>query len=405
MSPLDMTLAIIAAIITVYMIKKEINIGYVMLLDSVFITVIARIPAMDALKYALKGAFSEKTIMLILLLFVIMMLENIMRTSGMISMMVNSLKELLGNNRLAAAFLPAVIGIMPSPGGARFSCPMLEELLGDSTDNGNKAFINYWFRHLWLDASILYPGFILASQLLGITPAYFFIYMLPFIMIHIILGFIFGTRHIKRETIIRTRSFSENLKIFLTAMSPVIVLITLYMFMLKYTSFALEIATALVVTTLFIIKKFSRERILQTMKEAFPVKFVILLVGVMIFKEIIQDSGLMNDMNNFFRAHNIPVVALFILLPMLAGFATSITISCVSITFPLLLPLGMDQSLWYAALAFISIFIGGMITPVHLCAAMSVDYFKAALGKLLVKVTYVEAAFLAASLVFVFIMV
>lgn len=378
--------SIIAVLLTLYMMKKGINVGIVMLVDSVFVVLLARIPAVDALWFAYNGLISDKTIKLIMVLFLIMMLENIMRTTGMIKTMVESLKELVGSNRLAAAFLPAVIGLLPSPGGARFSCPMIEELVGDNTDNENKAFINYWFRHIWLDGFILYPGAILAAELLEVSVINLFISLIPFMAVSVLLGSVFGLVKVKKEIIPRTKPWVESLKTFLVAMLPVIIVIAVYIGLLKYTGYSLEIAAGLMVIALLIIKKYSPKQIVETAKSAFPLKLVLIIIGVMIFKEILFDSGAMNGLPDFMKAHNIPTKVLFLLLPFLGGFATGITVSYVSMTFPVLLTLGMGENLWYAAIAFTAGYIGNMITPMHLCAVMTADYFKSTIGRLLVKI-------------------
>ncbi|HYF75181.1 MAG TPA: DUF401 family protein [Candidatus Nitrosocosmicus sp.] len=383
-------LVVTALIITVYMLKKGINVGAVMLIDSVFLVVLAGIPLDAALKSAVEGAVSDKTLKLVLLLLLIMMLENIMRNSGMIRAMVESLKELLGSNRLAAALLPTVIGLLPSPGGARFSCPMVDEMIKENTDGANKAFINYWFRHIWLDGFILYPGAILAAELLGISVISLFLHLVPFIAVTIILGIIFGLMGVKKETITRTRPRLKSLKDFTISMLPVITLITLYISLINFTDYSLELASAVVVTAMLAIKKYDLRKTLRAIKEAFPIRLVVIIIGVMIFKEILFDSGIMDGLPGLIRDYGIPVWVLYLLLPFLGGFSSGITVSYVSITFPILIPLGLGDNLWSAALAFAAGTIGSMITPLHLCASMSADYFKTPIGKLLVRVAAVE---------------
>ncbi len=394
MTTIQTVILITAAILTLYAMKKGVNLGLIMLADTVFIALITNMSLKNSLKYAFQGAFSEKTISLVLLLFLIMMMENIMRTTGMIKGMVGSLKELAGSNRVAAGFLPAVLGLLPSPGGARFSCPMVEEVAGNNSDASNKAFVNYWFRHIWMDGFILYPGFILAAQLVGVSVITLFMRMLPFILGNVLLGTVFGVLFIKKEKIKSGRNKAESLKEFILSMLPIIILITLYTTLLKVTPYALEISSAVVVSALLAIKKYSFSKILTTMRDAFPVKLVLIFVGVMVFKEVLFGSGVVNNLPGLMDAWRIPPVLLFMLLPFLAGFATGITINFVSMTFPLLIPLGLGHNLWYAIMAFVSGSVGAMMTPLHLCAVMSADYFKMPLGKLLLKVGYAECILL-----------
>jgi integral membrane protein (TIGR00529 family) len=401
---IDILLTAAALAVTVYLLRKQVNLGIVMALDSVFIALAARMPADTALLSAFNGAVSESTVKLILILFLIMMIENIMRSTGMIRTMTDSLKELVGSNRLAAGMLPAVIGLLPSPGGAHFSCPMVEEVTGGASDSGNKAFINYWFRHIWLDGFILYPGVILAAELLKVSVISMFLHLIPFMLASILLGCVYGLRKVGKEKIARTRPAVESLRTFIVSMLPVITVITVYIILLKLTPYSLEIAAGSMVVLLFAVKRYSFGDIVKTARDAFPVKLVLIILGVMVFKEVLLESGAITGLSELMNAYGIPAAILFILLPFAGGFTSGITVSYVSLTFPILIPLGIGGNLWYAAVAFTAGSIGGMTTPLHLCAVMTADYFKTPLTGLLKKIAAAEAPLMALAVVLLLLM-
>ncbi len=390
--------------LTAVLLRKKVNLGLVMLMDSVFIAAIARMQVLKALEYGLSGALSRSAIKLIIILFLIMMLENIMRNSGMISTLVDNLKELTGSNRLATALLPAALGLLPSPGGARFSCPMVDEMTKANKDNLNKAFINYWFRHIWLDGFILYPGVILAAELLEVSVISLFARLIPFMLVSTALGAVFGLSGIKKERITRTKPMAQSFAALMTAMLPVVAVITVYILLLGITPYSLELASGGTVAVLFMLKKYSIKRILKTAKEAFPVKLVIIIAGVMVFKEILLQSGAVTSLSALMNTYGIPAEVLFVLLPFAGGFTSGLTVSYVSLTFPILIPLGLDTNLWYAAAAFTSGAIGLMVTPLHLCAVMTADFFKTSLSRLLKKVAIAEIPLLIISIAVLFVM-
>lgn len=402
---INFMLAVAALALTVLLLRKKVNLGLVMLMDSVFIAAIARIPAGKTLDYAITGALSKSTIKLIIILFLIMMLENIMRNSGMVRKMVDNLKELTGSNRLASALLPTALGLLPSPGGARFSCPMVEEVAKENTDSMNKAFINYWFRHIWLDGFILYPGVILAAELLKVSVISLFIRLIPFMLVSVALGAVFGLVYVKKEKIVRTKPVGQSLVTFTIAMLPVIIVITVYVLLLNITPYSLEIASGGTVAALFIIKKYTIKKIIETTIEAFPVKLVIIIVGVMVFKEILLESGAISSLSGIMNTYGIPPAVLFVLLPFAGGFTSGITVSYVSLTFPILIPLGLDNNLWFSAIAYAAGSVGGMITPLHLCAVMTADYFETSLVGLLKRVVIAETPLMILSIVVLIILV
>lgn len=383
-------LAVVALALTIFLLRKKVNLGLVMLMDSAFIALIAKIPVEKSLDYFLAGALSKSTIKLIIILFLIMMLENIMRNTGMISEIVENLKELTGGNRLASAILPATLGLLPSPGGARFSCPMVEEVTKENTNSMNKAYINYWFRHVWLDGFILYPGVILAAELMQISVISFFMHLIPFMLVSVVIGTITGLSGVKKEEIARTKPFKKSITAFLTAMLPILIVITAYVLLIDVTPYSLEIASGGVVAALLIIKRYTLKSIAKTAGEAFPVKLVIIIFGVMVFKEFVLNSGAITALSNLLNTYGIPPAVLFLLLPFAGGFTSGITVSFVSLTFPILIPLGLDKSIWYAVIAFTAGTIGNMFTPLHLCAVMTADYYHVSLSKLLRRVSFSE---------------
>jgi len=71
-------------------------------------------------------------------------------------------------------------------------------------------------------------------------------------------------------------------------------------------------------------------------------------------------------------------------LPLLVGFATGLSLGFVGITFPLLLPFMASDSAvnsYALFLAYASGVAGYLLSPVHLCLILSVEYFQANLAK------------------------
>ena len=123
-------MAALGAGTTIYLMQRRVNIGIIMLLDAVFLAVGVKLPVMEAGEAALKGIIDETTLTTLAILVLIMIVEHTMRQKGMITYLVEAVRDLTGNTRVASVALPAVLGLLPSPGGARFSCPMVEGIMG-----------------------------------------------------------------------------------------------------------------------------------------------------------------------------------------------------------------------------------------------------------------------------------
>lgn len=371
--------------VTVYLLQKEVNLGIIMLFNTVMLVIIKKVEFVPAVKMGISGLISHKTIKVILVLFLIMMLENVMRKTEMISALVFNIKELVGSNRFAAVLMPFVLGLLASAGGARFSCPMVEETVSENGDPETKAFINYWFRHAWLDSFILYPGMIIAAELLNTSVFYLFAHMLPFIAIAFILGIIFGVGKIKNVKIERTQPVLTSLILFSKNILPVVGLIAIYILILSF-KYALEAATLAVLVILLIVKKYSWKQIWETAKEAFSAKYILIIGGVMVFNQVLSGSGVLYDLQNAISNYGIPKELVYLILPIVAGMLTGMAVGFTSMSFPLLISIGLGDNMWLGALAYTAGMIGQMITPTHICLVMTSDYFKVNFNKLLIRV-------------------
>jgi integral membrane protein (TIGR00529 family) len=279
---------------------------------------------------------------------------------------------------------------------------MVEEILGKDAESSDKAFINYWFRHVWRDGFILYPGAILASQLANIPTLLLFVYMLPFCILHAVIGFIIVYGKVKKGHHISKGSHKEIIAGFIGGIFPIVIIIGLYIVFLgikPISDYALYLASAITVAILVIYKKYTLRDLTMTFRHSVHMNSVILVLGVMIFMQFLTASGLVDIWLKGISYYGIPKEILFIILPFIAGALSGITVSFVSLSFPILINMGLDQNIWFFVAAYIAGFSGVMITPVHLCSAMTSDYFGIKTGKLLKKVIIAEAVMIIAVVV------
>src|SRR5574337_341797 len=141
----------------VLLLRLRWNFGLIMAVASVFLGALYRVGPLRQTRVFIASSLDPVTVNLVTGLVLIMVLENIIRKRGLLKRMMESVVNVARDRRIAMAVLPAVIGLLPSAGGAAFSAPMVQEA---ATDAGirpeRKAFINYWFRHIWEYCSPLY---------------------------------------------------------------------------------------------------------------------------------------------------------------------------------------------------------------------------------------------------------
>jgi hypothetical protein len=114
------------------------------------------------------------------------------------------------------------------------------------------------------------------------------------------------------------------------------------------------------------------------------VPMLLLIFGIMAFKGALIDSQAVLEIREEMVQYQIPVLIVVVAMPFISGLITGITIGFVGATFPLLVPLFVGLSpldfLLHASLAYVSGYVGMMLSPVHICLLVTKDYFKASLA-------------------------
>lgn len=401
MSDLIKTTAVL--IVIVILLRRKVSMAAVMPIGALLLGVIYLTPPRDFLKATAIAVFSPKSMVMTLTLMLTMVMENILRNTGMLKRMVSSLSAALSDRRLVMAAMPAMIGLLPSPGGAVFSAPMVNEAAGVIPIKAEqKAMINYWYRHIWEYVSPLYPGIILASGITGLSTQTLFVANLPFSLSVVAWGALFCFRGIGRQqTPSSDAGRRRELLTFLAMVSPI--LLALLLVVLFGVNPALSLGGAVV--ALYLAHRYTLGMIIKNLRESVSSKALFLVIGIMVFQEVLRVTGALDGISSFFAASGLPVHLVLILIPFIAGVMTGLTAGYVGITFPLLLPLmgGASPSPGLVALAFGAGYAGVMLSPVHLCYVLTCEYFQTDIAKVYHRLFLPSALVLAAAVIPLFV--
>ena len=358
----------------VLLLRMRWNFGAVMLAASLFLGTLYVLGPLTQLKVIFRGILDPVTINLVTGLVLIMVLENIIRKRGVLKAMIGSVVNVARDRRIAMAVLPGVIGLLPSAGGAAFSAPMVQEAAADADmAPEHKAFINYWFRHIWEYISPLYPGVILAVAVTQMPINDFLLSQLPLPLAVVGIGALLGFRSLKPEKIQGRRDWNEVRTLFLTLLPIMASVALVIVFKLP-----LALAMILVVAALFLYYRYSPPEILTTLRESFSLNIVLMTAGIMVFKGMLEASGAIQALPLFIRESGLPPSMVLFALPFIVGLLTGLTVGFVGATFPIIMAMtGGHPSSGDVTFAFASGFAGVMLSPTHLCLALTLQYFKA----------------------------
>jgi integral membrane protein (TIGR00529 family) len=364
----------VAFSLIVLLLRLRWNIGLVMLLAAVFLGALYRIGPLEQARIIFLSSIDPVTINLVSGLVLIMALENIIRKKGLLKRMMESVVNVARDRRIAMAVLPGVIGLLPSAGGAAFSAPMVQEAAADvDMKPEHKAFINYWFRHIWEYISPLYPGVVLASAVTRIPTDRFLLSQLPLPLAVVLVGAMLGFRGI-RTTAVPGKRDREELKTLSVTLLPILMSIVLVVV------FRLPLALAMItiVAAMLLWYRYSAREIKEMLRESISFNVIIMVAGIMAFKGMLDASGSIEALPVFFRQSGLPKVIILFTLPFLVGLLTGLTVGFVGATFPIVTALfGGHPDPSAVTFAFASGFAGVMLSPAHLCLLLTLKYFRA----------------------------
>lgn len=316
---------------------------------------------------------------LIGIIFCSLALSKLMEMKGLLLRLSRTLEAI--GPKAALHLVPAIMGLVPMPGGALVSATAVKGLVGRlGLSPAQATFVNFWFRHLWEASMPVYPAVVAASVILAVPLREVVTTMLPSIPLIALAGAVVSWRILKGMTCERSerltgRAFLSQL---VRAAWPVMLLVGLVIGGLEA-----AFAFALVVVLVCIQQHMSRDDIRKAARYALNPRIMGLLYAVMLYKTIVEQSGAAYSLFEDMSALGVPPTFMLVALPMLMGFATGLSVAFVGISFPLLLPFmgnGMDFSHVALFLAYISGIVGYKASPLHLCLVLTVEYFQARLG-------------------------
>jgi len=375
---------LVVIVFIIFLIRKKRKLEYIILLASLLLGLLFKLSISKIILNFMQAILDPVTIRLIGLIVLVFLLSSILRKIESLKDIVDALQKLVNDYRLILAFIPSFLGLLPMPVGAMFSAPMVSEVGSRmSLQAEEKTFVNYWFRHIWEFVWPLYPSILLFSALLEVNVREIVMVQFPITLIALILGLIWEKRYLKKDTASNGReNILFNLKKLFFGTWPILLVI----FLVIFVKIDLLISLIVVILSLILLSrsKLKTADVIEIIKKDIPLNTVLLIVGIMIFKKILQATGAITVIPELFTELGIHPLVILFFIPFLISFLTGVTFAIIGIAFPVLLPFIVqgEVNLNYAMFAFVGGYMGHMISPVHLCLVVTRDYFKADLGKI-----------------------
>jgi len=363
--------------------------------------------AWELIRMATGGAVHPGTLWLVSVTTLLLGLSGLMHQTGQLARIVTLAKALLRRPAVTMAALPAMIGLLPMPGGALFSAPMVGAAAGEHKPAGGVlSAINFWYRHIWEHWWPLYPGVLVAAGTAGSSLGAFAAFQAPLGAFMIVSGLLLFRRlhpslraraatapaGTARELLAETSS----IWVILPAWAAARFLVAAWLdrwpcgseAFRQATGKYLPVAAGLVVTLAWTMRFKHVE--LRAVGRIFARRNIYALAGlvvsIMVFKHVLSGVHAAHDVGQELQEMKVPTAVVAAALPLVAGVVTGTAIGFVGTAFPIVvglvstaLPEGAAaRPYWVLAYAFGH--LGQLLSPIHVCLVVSNQHFETPFG-------------------------
>jgi integral membrane protein (TIGR00529 family) len=367
--------------VVIALLRFRVDLGVTMLVAAASLALAGGRTPVWALRELGRAAIDKDTLLLLARIIAIIALGEIAGKLGYLNRLVTGLRKLISDNRIVIALMPAFGGLLPMPGGAMLTAPMVESSVapGRATPE-QKFFVNYWFRHVWEYIWPLYPGVVVGAALLGRRVSDLFVSNWPLTVAAIAGGAFFVLRRVdagRNER--KSGEGHEARRDVLLGMLPFAVVVA-GVLVLKIEVVIVVLAVA---ALLIAFGRPAPKAVLKAFAHGAEYQVITLIVGVAAYNQVLTEARIIDAVPELFVRLHMPALLVICLVPMMLGLITGVTLAFIAVAFPLLLPLmgGADVNMRLVMLAYAAGFVGCLLSPVHLCLVLSRQYFKADIAK------------------------
>lgn len=367
----------LAFLAVVLLVIEKVNYGLALTIGALILGVFSYLSPIELLHVLAQTLTDEATIDLTVIVSLIPILAYCMKETGMIDDLIEGIKKaLLGRNILA--ILPALMGALPMIGGALLSAPLIDEEAERLGLNRNeKSFVNVWFRHWNFFIYPLSSPLILLAGLTGFSLYTLILMNLIPVALYLTLGYLVSIRRIREDSRPNKPGkpgSREALVPVLLGVSPILLTVTLNLLGLHM---ALSLAAGIFST--FLLRKTYLKKAFNFMRDGFDWRLPFAILGVMYFRNMVNYTNVFSKVYPYLNATGLPLLFLLLLIGWTIGLATAMPSAGIAIVFPIAIASGDALSLTVTGILYSTLVFAYLISPMHLCLILTVEYYKARL--------------------------
>ena len=379
---------IVSLVVIVVAVEKRVNYGLALLIGAVTLAIFSGLPPQRFLGVFSKTLTDIVTYELALVISLIPILAHCMKETKMIDELIDGIKRAF-SGRALLMILPALMGALPMPGGALLSAPLIDNEASRLKLTGEeKSFINVWFRHWNFFIYPLSTPLILLASLTGVSLYSIILTQVPLAFLYLFLGYFVSIRRIEHNKPERVRHRkAEIFPSILVNVSPILLVVLLNIL-------GVDMAIALMVGIAFVLllKKVKPIKGASLLRGGFYWRLPFAIFGVMCFRYMVESSGVVLALLPYMEATGLPKIVLLIAVSWAVGLTTAMPQAGVAIVIPVAMMVYGNLTSLLASVLYVTMVFAYIISPMHLCFILTIEYYKTRLAPVYRKLIPVAAA-------------
>jgi integral membrane protein (TIGR00529 family) len=374
LSAMDAVKLLVVFALIVLALRRKLSVGVTLFGAGLLTALVYGIEVSDLAAAYWNLLTSRRFISLTALIVLITILGALLKELGFLERLTEACRGLYGGRRTAAALLPPLVGLMPMPGGALLSAPLVESVLSRPPHPPQlKCVINYWYRHVVEHFTPIYPGIIVSEAVTGMPIGKIALLQLPMALVMAVLGIVFFVRKVARSRA-AVGSIRPAIKGIALTVWPIFLIVTIYAVFEIEMAWAALIGIALLVA----LTRPTRDQLYRPLRKGLSYKLVFLVFGILSFQVMLDQSGAVAAIERLSSAYNLPAEAIIVVVAFAAGLLTGMLAALVALSYSLLAGFLYQPVIdpGNILLAFTAGYIGMMFSPTHLCFVLTNEYFK-----------------------------
>jgi len=358
----------------------------------------------ELLRVVWAGATDLMTIGVVVIIVILLTLSHVLRDSGRLERIVHLAGAVFRRRAVAIAALPALIGLLPMPGGALFSAPMVHSAAGRTEQEGARlSAINYWFRHIWEHWWPLYPGVLVAMSVTRSDLGVWVAFQIPLGVFMAASGLLLFRGVHPGLHVTGPRPAPGTKRKLLRATAPIWIVVGVWAVvrvavwpvpaaavsgeLRDVLQKIVPILLGLLVSLAYTVRTagLAPRTVGRLLGSGSVWTLAVLVISVMVFKTMFERVEVAPRIAQELADFRVPPVLIVAALPFIAGIVTGLAFAFVGISFPIVIGLvealsGAAPLRPYIVLAFAFGHLGMMLSPLHLCHILSNRYFQTDFG-------------------------